>query len=148
MNITLSTTVTLSGAGVYIFRPAAALTTGQDSVVTLANGACGGNVFWTPTGATSLGANTAALPANPTFIGTIIDNAGISIGHFAILAGRALAFAGTVTTDSNTITVPAACSGTSVPTLPPFALIFLSLLLVLAGAMAMRSRRIGLRPGF
>jgi hypothetical protein len=140
MNITLSTTVTLSGSGVYIFRPGGALTTGQDSVVTTTNGACIGNVFWAPIAATTLGANTSASLATPTFIGTIVDAAGISIGHFANLGGRALAFGGTVTTDANTITVPAACSGTTVPTLPTGFLIGLSLLLAAVGAVALRSR--------
>lgn len=106
MNITVSTTVTLVGAGVYIFRPAGALTTGANSKVVATGGACESDVFWTPSGATTLGANAAASPT-PTFIGTIIDAAGISLGHFANLTGRALAFGGTVTTDVNTITVPA-----------------------------------------
>ncbi|MHB1403500.1 MAG: IPTL-CTERM sorting domain-containing protein [Thiobacillus sp.] len=105
MNITVSTTVTLVGTGVYIFRPAGALTTGANSKVVATGGACESDVFWTPTGATTIGANDAAS-LTPTFIGTIIDNAGISLGHFANLRGRALAFGGTVTTDANTIAVP------------------------------------------
>jgi hypothetical protein len=105
MNITVSTTVTLVGAGVYIFRPAGALTTGANSKVVATGGACENDVFWTPTGATTIGANAAVSPT-PTFIGTIIDNAGITLGHFANLTGRALAFGGTVTTDANTISVP------------------------------------------
>jgi hypothetical protein len=140
MNITLSSTVTLSGAGVYIFRPGGALTTGANSIVTPTNGACAGNVFWAPIGATTLGANAVASLVTPTFIGTILDAAGISLGHFANLGGRALAFGGTVTTDANTITPPSACAGGSVPALPPFFLIGLSLLLALGGAVAMRSR--------
>jgi len=39
-------------------------------------------------------------------VGNILDAAGISLGHFATLAGRALAYGGTVLTDANTITVP------------------------------------------
>jgi hypothetical protein len=146
MNITLGTTVTLSGAGVYIFRPGGALTTGADSVVTAANGACANDVFWAPIGATTLGANSAASLVTPTFIGSILDAAGITIGHFAHLEGRALAFGGTVTTDANTITVPT-CSTAGLPGVPPvptlteWAMIALSLLLALAGALAMRARR-------
>lgn len=105
MNVTVSTTVTLLGTGVYIFRPAGALTTGANSRVVATGGACESDVYWTPTGATTIGANAAAS-LTPTFIGTIIDAAGITIGHFANLTGRALAFGGTVTTDTNTITVP------------------------------------------
>jgi hypothetical protein len=105
MTITVSTTVTLNGAGVYIFRPAGALTTGANSRVVAAGGACESDVFWAPVGATTLGANAAAS-LTPTFLGTIIDDAGITFGHFANVTGRALSFGGTVTTDATTITVP------------------------------------------
>jgi len=69
MNITATTNVTLSGAGVYIFRPGGALNTGANSRVLLANGACSGNVFWAPVGAATIGAN-AALSPTPTFVGS------------------------------------------------------------------------------
>jgi hypothetical protein len=39
-------------------------------------------------------------------VGNIIDAAGITFGHFAVLEGRALSYGGTVTTDANTITAP------------------------------------------
>jgi len=118
MDITLSSTVTLDltapgGTGnVWIFKSTGALTTGADSFIALANGASECNVFWAPVGGTSIGAFTTGgiPPVGPTFIGTIIDDAGITLGHFANLLGRALSFATTVTTDSNTITVPIACS--------------------------------------
>ena len=105
MNITATTNVTLSGAGVYIFRPGGALNTGANSRVLLAGGACSANVFWAPVGAATIGAS-AALSPTPTFVGNILSAAGITIGHFAHLTGRALAFGGTVTTDANTITQP------------------------------------------
>jgi len=105
MNVTATTTVTLSGAGVYVFRPGGALTTGANSRVVLAGGACANDVFWAPGAAATLGAN-AALSATPTFVGNILTAAGISIGQFANLEGRALAFGGTVTTNAVTITVP------------------------------------------
>lgn len=90
--------ITLSGAGTYIFRAEGALTSVDNSVVTLANGASSCDVFWTPTAATTLGANT-------TFIGTIIDNANaITVGSLTSWIGRALSLgAGTITTDTNTI---------------------------------------------
>ena len=106
MNITLSTAVTLDGPGVYVFRAGGALTTGQDSQVILTNGANAADVFWAPVAAVTLGANSAPSLVTPTFVGNILDAAGITIGHFAHLLGRALSFGGTVTTDSNTITVP------------------------------------------
>ncbi len=91
--------ITLNGAGTYIFRtsaPTNALTTVTGSVVRLSNGASSCDVFWTPTAATTLAANT-------TFVGTIIDDAGITIGANTTLNGRALAFAETVTTATDTI---------------------------------------------
>lgn len=116
MLITLSTSITLDLTGpggvgnTWIFKTTGgALTTGADSFVVLINGAQACNVFWAPVGATNIGAYTGALPNPNPFVGTIIDNAGISLGHFATLLGRALAFGGTVTTDANTITVPPAC---------------------------------------
>jgi hypothetical protein len=142
MNVTVSTNVTLSGAGVYIFRPGGALDTGANSQVLLANGACAANVFWAPVGATTLGAN-AALSPTPTFVGNILDAAGITIGHFANLTGRALAFGGTVTTDANTITVPACAplaTAAPIPTLFTWAMITLAGLLAIAGWAAMRTR--------
>jgi len=117
MDITLSTTVTLDatapngdGGDTWIFRSGGALTTGANSIVKLTNGASADNVFWTPRGAASIGANSSTS-ATPTFVGTIIADAlgstGINLGHFVNLAGRALAFGHTVTTDSNTITASA-----------------------------------------
>jgi hypothetical protein len=105
INIAAGTTVTLTGSGVYIFRSTGgAINTEANSQVLLAGGACAGNVFWTGSGATTLGANS-------TFVGNILDNAGITIGAGTSLIGRALAvFAGgTVTTDTDTITRPFAC---------------------------------------
>jgi hypothetical protein len=90
--------ITLNGNGTYIFRINGALTTVANSVVTL-NGASACDVFWTPTSATTLGANS-------TFAGTNIDASGITIGSTVTWTGRALAFGGTVTTNTDTITVP------------------------------------------
>jgi uncharacterized repeat protein (TIGR01451 family) len=113
MNVTLGSTVTLNGAGAYIFRPGGALNTGDNSNIALTNGASVCDVFWAPVGFTTIGAN-ASLSTTPTFVGNILDAAGITLGHFANLSGRALAFGGTVTTDANTLTVPTC----TVPPLP------------------------------
>ncbi len=88
--------ITLTGGGTYIFRITGALSTNANSVVTLAGGASACDVFWTPTAATTLGANT-------TFAGTDIDASGITIGSTATWTGRALAFGGTVSTTTDTI---------------------------------------------
>ncbi|MEX1061910.1 MAG: ice-binding family protein [Patescibacteria group bacterium] len=92
--------ITLSGSGTYIFRIDGALTTVADSSVTLTGGASYCDVFWTPTAATTLGANS-------TFAGIDIDASGITIGSTVTWTGSALAFGGTVSTDTDTISVPA-----------------------------------------
>lgn len=94
----ISGPLSLSGSGTYIFRPSGALTTGSGAIVSTA-GASECDVFWTPTQATSLGTNT-------TFIGTVIDDSGITVGANTTWSGHALAFGGTVTTDTDTISVP------------------------------------------
>jgi LPXTG-motif cell wall-anchored protein len=99
-------TITLNGSGTYIFRMDGALTTSANSVVVLANGASACDVWWTPTQATTLGANT-------TFVGTDIDASGITIGSNINWTGRALAFGGTVSTTVDTIS-GGSCSATGV----------------------------------
>lgn len=91
--------ITLDGSGTYIFRIDGALTTVANSVVSVSGGASACDIFWTPTGATTLGADS-------TFLGTDIDNSGITIGSTITWTGRALAFGGTVSTTSDTITAP------------------------------------------
>lgn len=95
-------TITLTGGGTYIFRMDGTLTSSANSIVTLANGASACDVWWTPTQATTLGANS-------TFAGTDMDASGITIGSLVTWQGQALAFGGTVSTASDTLTMPA-CS--------------------------------------
>jgi ice-binding like protein/exosortase sorting signal-containing protein len=147
IDITANGIVTLTGNGVYIFRSTGgAVTTGANSQVLLAGGACAGNVFWAPVGATTLGATSS-------FVGNILDAAGITIGLGAAVQGRALAFGGTVTTNASTITVPAACAAppppvppgipaavAAIPTLSEWAMIALAMLLAMAGFAAIRKR--------
>jgi hypothetical protein len=141
MNVTATTTVTLNGPGIYIFRPGGALNTGANSRVLLAGGACASDIYWAPVGATTIGAN-AALSPTPTFVGNILDAAGITFGQFAHLSGRALAFGGTVTTDANTISVPSCApliaTGAGIPTLSEWGTILLAALLAFAGVQAIR----------
>ncbi len=100
--------LSLSGSGTFIFRSTGALTSTAGAVVSLSGGsAC--DVFWTPGGATTLAANT-------TFVGTVIDDAGVTVGANTTWSGQALAFGGTVTTDTDTISVPS-CAAVVVP--PP-----------------------------
>jgi hypothetical protein len=92
------TWITLDWAGTYIFKINWALDTVAGSVVTL-SGASNCDVFWTPTAATTLGANT-------TFNWIIIDAAGITMWANTTFLWMALAYGWTVTTDTDTITAP------------------------------------------
>jgi hypothetical protein len=140
LDITANGIVTLNGPGVFIFRSTGgAITTGANSAIVLANGACADNVFWTAVGATTLGGTS-------TFIGNILDAAGVTMGLGANLTGRALSFPTTVTTNgANTISVPAACAPSAfgpggIPTLSEWSMILLASLLAMAGFIAMRRR--------
>ena len=106
MTITTGATLTLSGNGVYIFRPGGALDPAANSSVITADGACTDNVFWTPAGGTTIGAN--AIFVGNVFRGTA-DGLSITLGDSASLEGRALAFGSTVTTANNAIAVPEQC---------------------------------------
>ncbi len=110
-------TITLSGAGTFIFRVDGALSTSANSVVTVANGASVCDVWWTPTQATTLGANS-------TFLGTVIAASGNTVGNNVNWTGRALSFGGTVSTAADTITAPncpAAVTAAATPTVAPAA---------------------------
>jgi hypothetical protein len=96
-------TITLTGAGNYIFRINGALTSSANSIVT-ASGASACDVWWTPTAATTLGANS-------TFFGTVIDASGITIGSTVTWNGQALAFGGTGKTTTDTISAAACPAG-------------------------------------
>jgi type VI secretion system secreted protein VgrG len=87
--------ITLNGSGTYIFRIDGAFTTVANAHVHSA-GASSCDVFWTPTSATTIGANNI-------FFGNVIDAAGITVGSTTSWIGQALAFGGTVTTDTDTI---------------------------------------------
>lgn len=105
--------ITLTGSGTYIFRINGALTSVANSAVRFASGASACDIWWTPTAATTLGSPS-------TFLGTDIDASGITIGSTVGWTGRALAFGGTVTTTTDTITVPT-CSTSVTSTSTPAA---------------------------
>lgn len=97
--MTVGWPINLDGAGTYIFRSfPAALNTTVGSVISLSNGASACDVFWISTNTT--------LAATTTFVGTVIDNSFITVGANTTWLGRALSFGWTVTTDTDTITVP------------------------------------------
>lgn len=106
-----NSTLTLNGAGVYIFRSTSSIAQTAGGTMLLTNGATACNVFWQiPTSMTFAAAGSIA--------GTIITNTGlISFVSGVNLQGRAWA-ATQVTMDNNQITEPvcaAAPSGSSQP---------------------------------
>jgi len=104
--------ISLSGNGTYVFRTTGALTNVAQSHVELIDGATACDIWWTPGGATTLSLNS-------TFAGNIIDNFGITLASDIIWTGRALSFNGTISTYSDTITVPYCTPTTSSPSNAP-----------------------------
>src|SRR3989344_6154354 len=98
-----NSTLTLNGAGVYIFRSTSSIAQTAGGTMSLTNGACASNVFWQiPTSMTFGAAGSIA--------GTIITNTGlISFVSGVNLEGRAWA-ATQVTMDNNQITEPTCVS--------------------------------------
>ncbi|OYV25853.1 MAG: hypothetical protein B7W98_03565, partial [Parcubacteria group bacterium 20-58-5] len=96
---TLNGTLTLDGAGVYIFRSSSSISTSGAGTMNLINGATACNVFWQIPTSMTIGTGTHME-------GTIIAQTGlISLGTDATLVGRALAHT-QVTLDSNQVTEP------------------------------------------
>lgn len=84
---------------VFIFNIGSTLTTASASVVSLINGAQGGNVFWRVGSSATLGTNTA-------FSGDILAQISITLNSGAnITCGAAWALAGAVTLDTNMISI-------------------------------------------
>jgi hypothetical protein len=97
--LALTGTVTLQGAGVYIFQIGSALLVSNGGTVVLSGGATADNVFW------QVG-SSATLGTTADFKGTIMALASVTIATGARLNGRALALNASVTMDSNNITIP------------------------------------------
>jgi Ice-binding-like len=134
-NIANNTTLTLSGAGVYIFQVGSALTANTGSNVVLQGGADPCNVFWQVTSAaTLLGVN---------FSGTVVAQAGVTVGTGATLLGRALTTpAGAVTLNGGDTVGGCSAAGGPIPPVPTLPQLFLVLLAAgLAGLGYLRLRR-------
>ena len=146
----LTGTLTLNGAGVYIFQMASSLTTASSSSVALTNGASACGVWWQVTSSATIGTSTA-------MVGNILALTSITMNTNATLDGRALARNALVSLASNTVT---ACSGGPAPPVPPpiaippgagvgvgpiptlseWAMVMLAALLAIAGFAAMRRK--------
>jgi hypothetical protein len=99
---TLTGTLTLNGAGVYIFQIGSTLITATGARVALIGGAQPCEVFWQV-------ASSATLFPSTAFVGNIMALTDIHMQTRATLEGRALARNGAVTLDTNRIIQPGGC---------------------------------------
>jgi hypothetical protein len=144
----LTGTLTLNGAGVYIFQMASSLTTASSSSIALTNGAAACGVWWQVTSSAIIGTSTA-------MVGNILALTSITMNTNATLNGRALARNALVSLDSNTVTacsggpapavpppaaIPPVATATNIPTLSEWAMVMLAALLAIAGFAAMRRK--------
>jgi Ice-binding-like len=100
----LTGTLTLNGAGVYIFRIGSTLTTASGAIVQAINGAQPANVFWQVGSSATLGSGT-------TFIGNILALQSITNTSSGFVTGRLLALNGAVSLADLILTLP--------PVVPP-----------------------------
>ncbi len=94
----LTGTLTLSGAGVYVFQIGSTLTTASNSKIVLTNGATACGVWWQVGSSATLGSTTA-------FKGSILALTSITLNTGASMTGRALARNGAVTLQDNAVDV-------------------------------------------
>jgi hypothetical protein len=95
----LTGTMTLNGAGQYVFQIGSTLTVASAGSVALTNGATAANVFF-------LVGSSATVGTTATMAGNIEAVASITLNTGASLNGRAMAQTGAVTLADNAITVP------------------------------------------
>jgi Ice-binding-like len=104
--LNVGATVTLNGAGTYVFQAASSLTIGNGSTVLLTGGATAANVAWQVTSSASIG--TTAV-----FVGDIVALTSITVNTGATITGRLLARNGLVSLLGNAITAPASGASTT-----------------------------------
>jgi len=101
IDIATATNVTLSGAGVYVFRTSQGITQAAGTQVIL-SGAVAQNVFWVPALTVSIGGTAGGTTIMK---GVILAKTDIVVGTNATVDGRLLAQTA-VTLDQATVTVP------------------------------------------
>lgn len=105
MDLGDGTTLTLDGAGLYIFKVGSSLTTVANSEVVLINGATAENVFWKIDASATLAkpnvAGTKLFPGTVIAL-TSISQSGSTAGTFLNVTGRLLALEGAVSFASGT----------------------------------------------
>ncbi len=102
LSIATATNVTLSGAGVYVFRTTQGITQASGTQVLLTGGALAQNVFWVPAMTVSI---VGTAGATTKMAGVILAKTNIAVGTNATVNGRLLAQTA-VTLDQSTVTVP------------------------------------------
>lgn len=148
----LTGTLTLNALGdpaaVWVFQIGSTLTTAGNVVFINGGTPCG--VQWRV-------GSSATLGSGSQFAGNILAQTSITLVNGANLIGRALARTGAVTLDNNQVSfaacgvgggaggAPAPFPGAPVPTLTQWAMIGLTLLLIVAGITAMRRRGVEAR---
>jgi len=95
----LAGTVTLSGAGNYVFQIGSTLTTSNGSSVVLANGATACNVFW------QVG-TSATIASNVKFVGSLLSMVSITLATGSSVSGGLFSDTASITLVDNAITVP------------------------------------------
>src|ERR1700676_691831 len=100
-----------NSAAVWVFQIGSTLTTASGSSVVLMNGAAPCNVFWQVGSSATLGSTTS-------FVGNIFALTSITLITSATVDGRLLAQNGSVTMDSNQVSI-SACGGATGTTVPP-----------------------------
>lgn len=105
----LTGTLTLDGAGVYVFQAGSTLITAPGSSVKLTNGASACDVYW------QVG-SSATLDTTTSFKGTILALTSIALNSGVTLQGRALARNGAVTMIHDTIDSSSCAAVTPTPT--------------------------------
>ena len=129
-----SATLTLNGAGIFIFNVGSSLTANVLSNVVGTANPC--NIYWRVGSSATLNGNT--------FRGTVISSASITVGSGANLAGRALAGAGAtgaVTMAGSGGNTIGGCSGAGpivVPTMPQIFLLLTAIILITVGYFRLR----------
>jgi hypothetical protein len=136
----LTGTLTLNGAGFYIFQIGSTLTTGTGAAVLAINGADAANIFWQVGSSATLGTGTS-------FIGNILALTSITNDVSGTMAGRMLAVNGAVTLADEVLTYPPATTpgGFGGPSLTPAPSSWILVLIGLAFVMLYQTRQRWLR---
>jgi hypothetical protein len=108
-----SDVITLSGAGLYIFKVNGAITTAALNKISLINGATANCVWWSSLAAITLG-------SGGQFAGNYLAAAGVTVGAGTTIDGAIYAKIGSVTLSADTINAPlTGCTTQTCPVVVP-----------------------------